>query len=208
MAFNRLKRVQEETQDLNVIPVMNLFMVLIPFLLLGATFFHIGVIPTSTPTLSPSESDVPKTPTTVAVNMEVTPEAIKISCASVSLTEDDLNALSREWSKGPSGYPVDKLQAALVDIKQKYPESNTLTVLPFEDLNYQDLVKILDVTRVRQVGVDEKGEPKLEELFPVTIFSRFVPPELAGENAALDDQAMEVEVADEPAPQADEDGEE
>lgn len=197
MAFNRLKRVQEETQDLNVIPVMNLFMVLIPFLLLGATFFHIGVIPTSTPTLSPSDSDVPKTPTTVAVNMEVTPDALKISCASVSLTEAELTALSSEWPKAGGEYPVAKLQAALVDIKAKYPESNTLTVLPFEDLNYQELVKILDVTRTIPDGLDAKGDPKFKELFPVTIFSRFVPPEMEGQNAAIDDQAMEVEMGEE-----------
>lgn len=189
MAFNRLKRVQEEAQDLNVIPVMNLFMVLIPFLLMGATFFHIGVIPTSTPTLNPSDSDVPKTPTTVAVNMEVTPDLIRISCASVSLSEDDLNALSAEWPRKGNEYPVDALQKALVNIKAKYPESNTLTVLPFEDLNYQELVKILDVTRVRPDGFDAHGDPKFQDLFPVTIFSRFVPPELEGENAAIDDQA-------------------
>ncbi|MEZ4459895.1 MAG: biopolymer transporter ExbD [bacterium] len=197
MAFNRLKRVQEEAQELNVIPVMNLFMVLIPFLLLGATFFHIGVIPTSTPTLSPSDSDVPKTPTTVAVNLEVTPDAIKISSSSVSLDEDQLNALAAEWPKKNNEYQVLELQKALVAIKDKYPDSNTLTVLPYEELNYQDLVKILDVTRVRQIGVDEKGEPKMQDLFPVTIFSRFVPPELEGENAAIDDQAAEMEIGDE-----------
>ncbi len=197
MAFKRLKRAQEEAHELNVVPVMNLFMVLIPFLLLGATFFHIGVIPTSTPTLSPSDSDVPKTPTTVAINLEVTTASIKISAASVSLDENELSALSSEWPKKGNEYPVEELRKALISIKDKYPDSNTLTVLPFEDLNYQELVKILDVTRVRNMGLDEKGEPKFLDLFPVTIFSRFVPPEFVGDNAAIDDQAMEIEVDEE-----------
>lgn len=196
MAFDRWRRATEDAVEINVIPVMNLFMVLIPFLLLGATFFHIGVIPTSTPTLSPSDSDVPKTPTTVAVNLEITEDLLRITASSVSLEPEELEALSAEWPKKNGEYQVDALQRALVEIKQKYPESNTLTVLPFEDLNYQVLVSVLDVTRNRQVGLDAKGEPKIEDIFPVTIFSRFVPDNLVGENANLDEEGQPLEPED------------
>ena len=196
MAFDRWRRATEDAVEINVIPVMNLFMVLIPFLLLGATFFHIGVIPTSTPTLSPSDSDVPKTPTTVAVNLEITQDLLRITASSVSLEPEELEALSAEWPKKNEEYQVDALQRALVEIKKKYPESNTLTVLPYEDLNYQVLVSVLDVTRNRQVGLDAKGEPKLEDIFPVTIFSRFVPDNLVGENANLDEEGQPLEPED------------
>lgn len=196
MAFDRWRRATEDAVEINVIPVMNLFMVLIPFLLLGATFFHIGVIPTSTPTLSPSDSDVPKTPTTVAVNLEITEDLLRITASSVSLEPEELEALGAEWPKKNGEYQVDALQRALVEIKQKYPESNTLTVLPFEDLNYQVLVSVLDVTRNRQVGLDSKGEPKIEDIFPVTIFSRFVPDNLVGENANLDEEGQPLEPED------------
>ena len=47
--FEEWRQAKEEDHDLNLIPVMNLFMVLIPFLLMGAAFFHMAVIPTSTP---------------------------------------------------------------------------------------------------------------------------------------------------------------
>jgi len=196
VAFDRWRRATEDSVEINVIPVMNLFMVLIPFLLLGATFFHIGVIATSTPTLSPSESDVPKTPTTVAVNLEITEEVLRISASSVSLEPEDLDALKAEWPKRGGEYQVDALQRALIEIKAKYPESNTLTVLPFEDLNYQVLVSVLDVTRNRQVGVNEKGDPKIEDIFPVTIFSRFVPPQLVGANANLDEDGNPIDPED------------
>lgn len=196
MAFDRWRRATEDAVEINVIPVMNLFMVLIPFLLLGATFFHIGVIPTSTPTLSPSDSDVPKTPTTVAVNLEITQDLLRITASSVSLEPEELEALSAEWPKKNGEYQVDALQRALVEIKKKYPESNTLTVLPYEDLNYQVLVSVLDVTRNRQVGLDAKGEPKIEDIFPVTIFSRFVPDNLVGENANLDEEGQPLEPED------------
>lgn len=196
MAFDRWRRATEDAVEINVIPVMNLFMVLIPFLLLGATFFHIGVIPTSTPTLNPTDSDVPKTPTTVAVNLEITEEVLRISASSVSLELEALEALSAEWPKKGGEYQVDALQKALIDIKSKYPESNMLIVLPFEDLNYQVLVSVLDVTRNRQVGFTESGDPKIEDIFPVTIFSRFVPSELVGANANLDEDGNPIDPED------------
>ncbi len=177
MAFKRWKEASEDASDLNVIPVMNLFMVLIPFLLLGATFFQIGVIPTSTPTLSPSESDVPKTPKTVAVSLTINEEGMRIDCASTSLTPEELAALSSEWPKKSGKYQIDALQQELLDIKRQYPESNTITVLPHEELNYQTLVEVLDKTRNRKVGTNSDGEPVWEELFPVTIFSRYYEPE-------------------------------
>lgn len=175
MAFDRWREATSDPDDLNLIPVMNLFMVLIPFLLMGAAFYHIGVIPTSMPVNDPQQSDVPKTPTTVAVNLEVTEDALKLTVASVSLDPETLQSLGAQWSRKKSGaYPVDALQKHLIGLKQKYPESNTITILPYEGLDYQRLVQILDKTRERKVGMDAKGEPKFKELFPVTIFSRLL----------------------------------
>jgi hypothetical protein len=128
--------------------------------------------------------------------LEITQDLLRITASSVSLDPEELEALSAEWPKKNGEYQVDALQRALVEIKQKYPESNTLTVLPFEDLNYQVLVSVLDVTRNRQVGLDAKGEPKIEDIFPVTIFSRFVPDNLVGENANLDEEGQPLEPED------------
>ena len=121
-------------------------------------------------------------------------DAVRISCASVSLTPEELDALGSEWVKKDGKYQVDAIQQALIDIKRTYPESNTITVLPFEDLEYQTLVGILDKTRNRQSGTDADGEPVYEELFPVTIFSRFVPPE---PEAAEDEDEAPAEGGDE-----------
>jgi biopolymer transport protein ExbD len=47
--FSRMIRQAEEEPELNMIPIMNMFMVLIPFLLMSASFFHIKAINTSIP---------------------------------------------------------------------------------------------------------------------------------------------------------------
>ena len=175
--YNRQKRYQrytKEPDDLNMIPVMNLFMVLIPFLLLGAAFYQIGVIPTSTPTHDPDASDVPETPTTVAANLMVEPESISLTFASTSLSEEELAELAARFpTDDDDQYDAMAVQRHLKEVKEKYPESTTMTVLPHNRLQYQELVDILDASREYAVDPDDP-ETEYEELFPVTVFSRLL----------------------------------
>lgn len=173
--FDRYRRTIEETPDLNVIPVMNLFMVLIPFLLLGAAFYQIGVIPTSIPSHNPEESDVPQTPTTVLVNLVIRPDEMRLTCASTSLSEADLADLADTFPNQGKEQDVKALQQHLLMLKERYPKSTTLTVIPHDGLKYQELVYVLDATRERDSGRrTAKNEIVYDELFPVTIFSRLV----------------------------------
>lgn len=173
--FERYQRAVEETQELDLLPVMNLFMVLIPFLLMGAAFFHIGVIPTSLPAHTPQASDVPKTPTTVSVNLAVSATDMQLTVSSTSLDEAQLAALGATFQRGPKGYPREALVKHLRGLKTSYPESNTLIALPHEDLAYDELVAILDATREFPTGkTGTDGEPEMRDLFPVVVFSRFI----------------------------------
>jgi biopolymer transport protein ExbD len=172
--FDRYRQASEESQELNVVPVMNLFMVLIPFLLMGAAFFHIGVIPTSTPQHTPHDSDVPKTPTTVAANLIIKPDVMRVTFSSTNLTPEEVSALAGEWEAPGGEYDGEALREHLIRIKKKYPESTTITVLPHDDLDYQKLVGILDYTREFKAGTKPNGEPDFRELFPVTVFSKLL----------------------------------
>ncbi len=176
MAFSRYRSAKEGPSELNLIPIMNLFVVLIPFLLAGAAFLRIGVIPTSLPQNNPSEGDVPKTPTTVLCNLAIDDKAMTLTVASVSLTPEELQALGAVFARKPDGaYDIQGLQDHLKGLKIKYPGSNTLTLMPDDRVKYQDIVKILDKTReYKGEGLNEKGEEKYEQLFPVTIFSKII----------------------------------
>ena len=174
--FDRWHRAVEESQELDLLPVMNLFMVLIPFLLMGAAFFHVGVIPTSLPTHTPQTSDVPATPVTVSVNLAIGPNAIDLTASSTSLDEDALGELAGSWRRSGEHYQLEGLVKRLKAIKQKYPKSNTLIALPHERLGYDELVRILDATRDYPTGKKDKGgEDVRADLFPVVVFSRFIP---------------------------------
>ena len=80
----------EEVEELNMIPVMNLFIVLIPFLLAAAAFYHVGVVPASVPQHTPDSSDVPKTPVTIALNVTIDLTEIKVTASSTNLEEEEV----------------------------------------------------------------------------------------------------------------------
>ena len=173
--FDDYQRAKAEVSEPNLIPVMNLMMTLIPLLLLGATFFHLAVIPTSTSQLTPGDTDVPKTPTQVSMSLVITEDALTLTAASTSLTPEELDALGTQIPVGPTKkYDLDRLEAFLSSIKTTYPASNTIIVFPHDGLDYQTLVDILDRTRERLVV--KKGQKEREPLFPVTVFDRLVPP--------------------------------
>jgi biopolymer transport protein ExbD len=173
--FERYRKTVEETRELELIPVMNLFMVLIPFLLMGAAFYHVGVIPSSLPTHVPTDSDVPRTPTKITANLAVAPDRLELGASSTSLTDEQLAELGGSWPSRDGEYDIAGVQERLIAIKKRYPHSDTMIVLPHEELEYQTLVEILDSTReLKQKG--GQGEGKATPLFPVVVFSRFIPP--------------------------------
>lgn len=186
--FEKWKRATREPADLNIIPVMNLFMVLIPFLLAGAAFVKYGVIPTSTPTQKSSSKTAKEKkkdePKRVMANLVVAPDEIRLTYSSSNVPEGERESLAESWSwDGTDGAVLDELRSALRRAKDEYPESNTVTVLPHGDLQYQQLVRILDHTREYQAGTDEEGAAQYEPLFPVTVFSKYSPDESEeGEN--------------------------
>ena len=99
------------------------------------------------------------------------------TATSSGVTPEALQEIAASWERGPAGYDLEAFHAHLTRIKSLYPRSNTMIVLPHDELEYEDLVGVLDQARERQVGVRADGEPDMAELFPVVVFSRFIPAE-------------------------------
>ena len=169
--FSRFQSARE-VADVNLIPVMNLFVTLIPFLLLAAAFYHVSVIPTSLPSQTDGVSDTASDNVSVTVNLLVERNRIKLTASSATLDEDALSEMSLEIKKKGDKFDLDLLTSALVEIKKRYKKSDTVIVLPADDIPYRDIVMILDTSRERRTEV--KGKEKSEPLFPVVVLSRKV----------------------------------
>lgn len=164
MAFDRFHRVREEA-GIDLIPVMNLFVVLIPFLLLSAAFFHVGVIPTSLPAPGSGTSDEAPDPRQVTVTLRLELDAVHLTLAHAALPEEELAAFATRIER--DGGEREILQSHLRYIKQQYDHSDTVLVLPGEGVTYREVVSLLDAARaIPGDGGDD------QPLFPVVVLSR------------------------------------
>ncbi|MCP4676371.1 MAG: hypothetical protein GY854_12840 [Deltaproteobacteria bacterium] len=172
MQFSRFRNAREEL-EVNLIPVMNLFVTLIPFLLLAAAFYHVGVIPTSLPSQTDGTSDIAADARSLTVNLLVEPEKIQLSVSNAVLDEETLAALSLTLEKTDKGFNLDLLGEALHQIKLNYDKSDTVIVLPTDNVKYEDVVRILDTAREIAINRGTPEEVRIP-LFPVVVLSRKV----------------------------------
>lgn len=153
MALGKLRRNFEvKDTDLDLVPIMNMFLVLIPFLLLSASFYQIKAINTSVPVLSPVSQDAAKSngksPVKVTVILELKEGSINLSAMSDELEYDELVRLGAKLEMGDGNvYPMKSLAGHLALIKNQYPKSDTLILVPSGDIVYGTIIEVMDTAR-------------------------------------------------------------
>ena len=138
-----------EQTDVDMVPVMNMFLVLIPFLLMSVSFFHIKAINTSVPVLSqtPKVGDKPISEKVTAI-VEIEPNGFHVSAISDSVAYEDLDKWdARVARKEQAKYPLDRLVAQLTKLKLRYPASDTLIIIPDGSVIYDTIIQAMDVAR-------------------------------------------------------------
>jgi biopolymer transport protein ExbD len=162
-------------EDLNLIPLMNLFVTMIPLLLLTAAFYHIGMVSVSVPTQDPGgeQSSVEEGETAVTVNIQISDKGYTVTASSATLSEETLRELDASIPKRSDGtYDFAKLTAALERIKRRYEKSETIVVVPDKNIAYQDMIETMDAARNMEVKVG--GKKRKIALFPVVVVSSIV----------------------------------
>ena len=149
-AFLRLKRREmEDDCEPNLTPIMNMFLVLIPFLLMSASFYHIKSVNTSVPVLAESVNDRTEADTAISVTVvvELKKDSLKVSAMSDKLTGAELDQFKAEYPKESDTYPLEKFSAYLQGIKNQYPKSDTLILIPNATTDYNTIIHAMDTAR-------------------------------------------------------------
>lgn len=149
-AFLRLKRKEmEDDGEPNLVPIMNMFLVIIPFLLMSASFYTIKAVNTSIPVLSSGvDTQGESALISLTVVAEIKKDLIKISAMSDKLTEKEIEQFKTTYPvEGTSGYPLDKFSNHLQNIKSKYPKSDTLILIPDSSVDYETIIRAMDTAR-------------------------------------------------------------
>ncbi|MBN2035530.1 MAG: biopolymer transporter ExbD [Chitinispirillaceae bacterium] len=131
-----------ELSDLDITPMMNFFMILIPFLVSMAIFTQIAVVEFSLPPASDQgEAGDDKETKDLDISIVVTRSGFQIVGTGRKL---DMIA------KAQGDYQYAQLRALLKAIKFQYPSQKSV-VLVFEgDVLYDDIIKFMDICRESQ----------------------------------------------------------
>jgi biopolymer transport protein ExbD len=164
--LNRRRDAQEDV-DIDMVPIMNMFLVLIPFLLLSANFIHLKAINTSVPvqaesSVSQQVEDKAEEKITVTMVVQISGDAIELSAMSPMLDSEVLDELKLKIVKETSDeYPFEKMALFLAGVKEKYPASDTVIVIPHKETLYDTIIQTMDAAR--------RSDEKL--LFPNVVLS-------------------------------------
>lgn len=170
MAFKpskRKRRPDAVEPELNLTPIMNLMVVLIPLLLTSAEFVKLGIIELNLPPAAGATmASVTKMPQEMEKKLDltvtVTDQGFYIaSSAAVALGQ---NGQGPTIPKEADGYDFKKLSDYLYKIKRKadgiFKDSNRIIILAEPSIKYQTVISTMDASR--SVEVDGKFKP----LFP------------------------------------------
>ena len=139
-----------------MIPIMNMFMVLIPFLLMSASFFHIKAINTSIPIHADTSSKATpeKKSRKITVVLEINAANVRISALSDTPNDIQLTAMETVL---PNSNGLELAVAAIAKhlkkMKQSYPDSDTMILIPDDAVTYREIVRAMDCARAYQSEV-------------------------------------------------------
>jgi biopolymer transport protein ExbD len=139
--------------DLNIVPMIDMMVILVFFLLFTAVFSNTNILELNLPAPNSSVPDLPK-----GLNLEVIVRKNVIEVA------DRNSGVLKTLPRTGGDYDFAGLSSFLQDVKAKYPATLAASVLLEQDIPYDVLVQTMDNTRV---WLNQSG-PLLQkvELFP------------------------------------------
>ncbi|WP_291317242.1 biopolymer transporter ExbD [Desulfuromonas sp.] len=139
----------EQDVDIDMVPVMNMFLVLIPFLLMSASFLHLKAINTSVPVRAETVSEAaPEQKVKVTVIVELGEGGIKMSALADELDAGTLERLDATIEKSKDQeYAFGQMVGHLEQIKSRYPASDTIIVIPEDSVRYHAIIETMDAAR-------------------------------------------------------------
>jgi biopolymer transport protein ExbD len=148
------KKRREETPGLDVTTFLNLMVVLIPFLLIGAVFSRVTILELSVPTRAGGSAL--KTPN-FAIEVIVRKAGLEIANGS---------SVEAAFPKKDGQYDMKMLSEILMRLKARYPEKEDATVLMEPDIEYDYLIQIMDAVRGVEIQTEGSKEVKKMVFFP------------------------------------------
>ncbi len=139
-AVRERKEERKRDVELNVTPVLNVFLILIPFLLLTAVFVRIAILELALPSIGKkSQQAQTEQPKQIVLNM------LSIDEKGFQLKTTGMNFPRIPRRNGE--YDFEALARQLKRVKQKYAESEDVIIAPASSVTYDIIVHVMDTCR-------------------------------------------------------------
>ena len=144
-----------DTVELNITAFLNLMVILVPFLLITAVFSRMTVLELTLPQLNAQANPEEK------INLDL---QLAIYPSYLDIRDANLGSLKRFEVSSFDEFQWQPLIDLLVEIKSRYPEETSITLLLEKSVPYKTLIAAMD--RVRSAEIVNVGTLEEVELFP------------------------------------------
>jgi biopolymer transport protein ExbD len=145
---------RHEAADINLTSMIDMFTILVFFLLVHGGFVRLAILELNLPTSQTAAEDKPPE---FALEITVREKGIEVGDRSTGL-------LSRIDKTGDD-YHLDQLSTYLEKVKEQFPDKADATLLLEPDISYELLVAVMDRVRISNRR-DERNILLRNELFP------------------------------------------
>lgn len=170
------RRLSDSTYDLNLAPILDIIVSIVPMLLLSLAFVQVKMIETPVPQAVAEAIQRADDKNEVQMKLLVSSKA-GFTFEVVSNGKTKKVPVPRK----DANWDMDGLQKTAFDLKSQFPQVFKVDLAPEADVNLNDLVAIMDRIRKdpadRKIAfVDPKNGEKLETslMFPSIVFSNVV----------------------------------
>jgi len=150
----RSKKLKKDAAEMDITAFMNLMVILIPFLLITAVFSRLTVLELNLPPIGSKASPQEK----IKLQLEIV-----VSKTSFDIQDANLGVIKR-FARTEDNTNWQAFTKVLVEIKTRFPDEKSITLLLDKKIEYKTLISIMD--RVRSADVIQFTSVETVELFP------------------------------------------
>lgn len=165
----------DQAEELDLVPIMNLVTILIPFLLMASSFVSLAAIDSTLPAIGqPPEATDEEPKPTLSLSIGITSEGFRVIGGDDRLKGDGDSKekkgapipCTKPGCPTPEAYDVQALNELLVKLKADWEEEENVILVPESEVPYEVIIMTMDATRKNP---DKSGDDA--NLFPYVVIA-------------------------------------
>jgi hypothetical protein len=166
-----------DAEDLDLVPIMNLVTILIPFLLMASSFVSLAVIDSTLPAIgAPPTEQTDDEEETLSLKIVITDEGYTVAGNDAVLKSDSEEGedpgptvpCTKPGCPSVDSYNAKELTRLLGQIKDRWADEENVVLVPEDDISYEVLVATMDASRD---DPETKVDGKVRLLFPYVVIA-------------------------------------